>query len=90
MEDARKERLSAKLLELASKPKPEPKPKREDDASMIEEDKGDLRSERLRMESAFRLTLHFRQKLHSRPRPSLRAKRLRLKRVRSISSNYNC
>ena len=39
-EDARKERLSARLLELASKPKP----KREDDSDMMDEDKGQLRS----------------------------------------------
>lgn len=43
-EDARKERLSAKLLELASKPKPKPKRKREDDSDMINEDRGRLRS----------------------------------------------
>ncbi|KAK4692515.1 hypothetical protein P7C71_g4704, partial [Lecanoromycetidae sp. Uapishka_2] len=39
-EDARKERLSAKLLELASKPKPE----REDDALMIDRVESQLRS----------------------------------------------
>lgn len=37
-EDARKERLSAKLLELAS----QPKPKREDDAPILDENKGQL------------------------------------------------
>lgn len=77
-EDARKERLSAKLLDLASQPSL--KPKRDDDVPMIDEDKGKRCSE-----TCLDMAIDRRQRVQdSRSTMSPRWKRSQTKKVRPL------